>query len=507
MAVATYLQPNYNTQTGTDYPLTIDGDFSVNARIAAQFAPHEQASPNMTVRVDAGHIYNALTNTLTEVSGQNTGTITAPVGNPRYDIVYIDRISGSVGVATGTPAASPAYPAIPAGKVPVAAVLLQTSSTTITNSMITDIRDLNSLGIGDTAFYQVGEVSGTLPLWQNTRWNKASFSQKTTNYTVVAGDRGSIILANGAGITINMNATALGDGFVIGVTGGDYNQSFTVGDNAASNNFYGAGYQGVETIVFSGRGIHWFYSQSGVWFEMANSVLDIPSLTAEAAPVTSDYIAMWDTSATQYRKVLLSSLASLFATSGALLGVKAFTSTGTYTKTAGTNNIIVIVVGGGGNGGNASGEGGEDPQGSSAGGGGGGGCAIKFISGGVSSITVTVGGAGGTSSFGGYCSATGGAHAANAASASTTAGGAAGVGSGGDLNFQGDDGATGVDQGTAGGQGGGSFLGGGGQGRGGGSAQTGNNYGGGGGGACHFGNSSTAGAAGAGGCVLVLEFA
>jgi hypothetical protein len=138
MGVVTPVQPDAGTQDGTTYKSSIDGAVSVAKRPAWIFAPHEQSTPNMTVRVDAGYTWNATT--LTEVAAQSTGTITAPVGNPRIDRVVVDATTGAVSVVTGTPAASPTPPAIPGGKIPICQVLLQTSSTTITNSMITDER-------------------------------------------------------------------------------------------------------------------------------------------------------------------------------------------------------------------------------------------------------------------------------------------------------------------------------------------------------------------------------
>lgn len=154
MTVAVFLQPDYNTQSGTAYPLAIDASMAVMKRIAAAFAPHAQSTPNMTVRVDAGTLQVGVT--LTEVAGQNTGTITAPVGNPRIDRIVLDSATGAVSVVTGTPAGSPSAPAIPAGKIPVAQVLLQTSSTSIANSMITDERvpgrsELGALGAEGTS--------------------------------------------------------------------------------------------------------------------------------------------------------------------------------------------------------------------------------------------------------------------------------------------------------------------------------------------------------------------
>src|SRR5487761_1196095 len=100
MTVAQFLQTNYTTQTGTAYPLAIDADWAVALRLIDNFAPHAQAAPNMTVALDAGHLFDGTT--LTEVAAQSTGTIAAPVGNPRIDRVVIDRASGGVSVVTGT---------------------------------------------------------------------------------------------------------------------------------------------------------------------------------------------------------------------------------------------------------------------------------------------------------------------------------------------------------------------------------------------------------------------
>jgi len=102
---------------------------------------------------------------------------------------------------------------------------------------------------------------------------------------------------------------------------------------------------------------------------------------------------------------------------GQLLNIQYFTASGTYTATAGTGFVVVEVQGGG-----AAGAGAINNVGGR--GGGAGGYSRKTIDSNFSPITVTVGGAGGTSSFGSFLSATGG-------SAIT-----GGSGSGGDLNMQ-----------------------------------------------------------------------
>ncbi len=141
MTVAKYVAPNYTdvAQTAAIYKGYIDGGMSVLHAVAGDFAPHAQDTPNMTIACDAGKIIKG-DGTLTEQAAQNTGTITAPVTNPRIDRVVIDASTGAVSVITGAEAASPTAPSITAGKLPVAQIALTTSTTAITNSIITDER-------------------------------------------------------------------------------------------------------------------------------------------------------------------------------------------------------------------------------------------------------------------------------------------------------------------------------------------------------------------------------
>ena len=101
------------------------------------------------------------------------------------------------------------------------------------------------------------------------------------------------------------------------------------------------------------------------------------------------------------------------------VNVNVFTATGTWTKPTGLKYVIVEVIGGGGGGGGVEGDTGDTAN---SGGGGGGGYSLKKILasslGSTETVTVGAGGAGGTgfsggtaggtSSFGSHCSATGG---------------------------------------------------------------------------------------------------
>lgn len=134
--VATYTPPSFPTQTPTVYKGSIDAGFQVNKRLMDAFAPHAQATPDMTIALDAGFtFYNQ---TLTEVAAQNTAAISASslAGITRIDRVVINRLTGAYSLVAGTSLA----PAIPYGFNPCAQVAVTTGSTAITNAMITDER-------------------------------------------------------------------------------------------------------------------------------------------------------------------------------------------------------------------------------------------------------------------------------------------------------------------------------------------------------------------------------
>jgi hypothetical protein len=146
MSTVTFIQPDATSQQPAAYKDAIDASMQVVAGgLGSHFGVHQRTdvTPNMTVRVDAGRM---LTGTLeagtlevVTIAAQNSGTITAPVSNPRYDLVYLTP-AGVVGITTGTENASPSIPKLAANQIPLAAILLQTSSTQIFNSMISDLR-------------------------------------------------------------------------------------------------------------------------------------------------------------------------------------------------------------------------------------------------------------------------------------------------------------------------------------------------------------------------------
>jgi len=209
------------------------------------------------------------------------------------------------------------------------------------------------------------------------------------------------------------------------------------------------------------------------------------------------------------------------------INTQVFTTSGTYTPTAGMKYCIVEVVGGGGGGGGCPQSTGDV---SAGGGGGGGGYARKSVAlvtigasqvvtvgagGSGGAIGTNNGGTGGTSSVGSIVTASGGVGGVGSTTATNTftAGGAGGVGASGDINASGGPGLAAsafliptIGFPTTGGGGGNSIYGGGGL-----ETQSaganGNAYGGGGSGGVSVGAApGTAGGNGAAGIVIVTEY-
>lgn len=106
-----------------------------------------QGSPDMTVAVAAGVV--KVGTTVVSVSAGNVTIATADATNPRIDLVTADN-AGARAAVTGTAAASPVMPAIPANRVVLAAVFVPANDTTIETNQITDKRVLLPLVVGQS---------------------------------------------------------------------------------------------------------------------------------------------------------------------------------------------------------------------------------------------------------------------------------------------------------------------------------------------------------------------
>lgn len=188
MTAATFLQTNFNTQDPTTYRGAIDGNFAVAAPIVDNFAPHAVATPNMTVQLDAGAIPGVGV-IPTQVGLQTSVTLVAPAANQRKDIVYIDAVTGVIGVVTGTEAVSPVDPAIPSGKIPVARLAMVVAMTTVTNSIITDLR-APAMAVSSTGTVTAINASATITVGQSGTTFKLSGVSVTATLPTPVGNSG-----------------------------------------------------------------------------------------------------------------------------------------------------------------------------------------------------------------------------------------------------------------------------------------------------------------------------
>ncbi len=100
--VANYAQSNYTVDTATTYKTKIDANSIAMQRVVDSdlSLPHQQATANMTIVVEPGHIFAGTT--LTEIGAQTTLTTTN--GSPSATVSSATGISnGMVVSAAGVP--------------------------------------------------------------------------------------------------------------------------------------------------------------------------------------------------------------------------------------------------------------------------------------------------------------------------------------------------------------------------------------------------------------------
>lgn len=194
-----YTRPNGTSQDTSTYKANIDNGFEVFERgLGSHFQCHEQDTPNMTVRLQAGVIWTGPGSVATEVAAQNSGTITAPSSNPRIDRIVVTQTAGAVVVVSGAESASPSAPAISGNHIPIAQVALTVGQTTIQNEDITDERPIafgldtgGGSGISSVAADATPELGGNLDAngYNITSVGAISFDSALTSVTPASTDR------------------------------------------------------------------------------------------------------------------------------------------------------------------------------------------------------------------------------------------------------------------------------------------------------------------------------
>ncbi len=234
MTTAQHQIPDYTTDDAATYKAKMDANAAVAARIAGAYQAYANSTPNMTVKVAAGALL--VSGAVVENAIQTTGTITAPATNPRIDRVVIDSTTGVASVITGAEAGSPVAPTLTAGKLPVAQVALTTSTTAITNSMITDERALIVPPAGVSAASQAEmEAASSTPVYASP--GRVKYHPGVAKAWVIFNGTGT------PAILANENVSSITDNGI-----GDFTINFTTAFSSANYGVSGAGSNGVQGL-------------------------------------------------------------------------------------------------------------------------------------------------------------------------------------------------------------------------------------------------------------------
>jgi len=139
--------PGVDVATARQYNLLRE-----DARGASYLLTHEQFFPDLTVRIEDWIFYNSLNN-LVKFSAQDTLAFSAPITDPRIDLVYVDDL-WNVWIVTWSESASPVEPTLPSNSISLAIIYLRPSSIAIfdkeqdtgTDAYIEDRRPMLNIG-------------------------------------------------------------------------------------------------------------------------------------------------------------------------------------------------------------------------------------------------------------------------------------------------------------------------------------------------------------------------
>ncbi len=115
----------------------------------------EDGPDDLSVHIDAGYVLddpfasgnNGIEEIAAQIIPEGSGSIVAPTTFPRIDRIVIDVETGVAELVGGAEAASPVAPDIPSGKASNCQFILQTTTTLITDALITDERAQATYGL------------------------------------------------------------------------------------------------------------------------------------------------------------------------------------------------------------------------------------------------------------------------------------------------------------------------------------------------------------------------
>jgi len=124
-----------------------------------------QNTPNMTVYVSPGGFwhYTSSGSSYVEFAGGSSGTISVPAApNKKWTLITLNT-SGNIVTIDGTAAHAPDIPAIPRGRICLAAIYIQSTDSTISEDMIFDMRPVFELSVKDHRDLQSTSLAASHP--------------------------------------------------------------------------------------------------------------------------------------------------------------------------------------------------------------------------------------------------------------------------------------------------------------------------------------------------------
>ena len=119
-----------------------------------------QTIPDNTVYITPGGFWyhTEWTATYINYAGGNSGPISFPVNNPKWVVISID-INSNIHITNGVESINPVIPELDITFFPIAAILLDLESTSITSNAIFDVRSILKLSVKNNNSIQKVEVS------------------------------------------------------------------------------------------------------------------------------------------------------------------------------------------------------------------------------------------------------------------------------------------------------------------------------------------------------------
>jgi hypothetical protein len=109
------------------------GNGVVRGATAKDLKVEAKLLPGMSVEVEPGYAFISAT-PYKLATRTETLEVTKPITHPRIDLVVADLPTGAPRIVTGTEAASPSTPSVPADTIPLASLYLRPSMTIIKNT-------------------------------------------------------------------------------------------------------------------------------------------------------------------------------------------------------------------------------------------------------------------------------------------------------------------------------------------------------------------------------------